>query len=205
MVAARLSRARVHIVNIVTLPDGTRWMVDVGFGGDGASKPIPLTAGHVTRNIGTQDIRLVRDFIPGQTEQTPERKLWIYQYRNSSDKPWNSFYAFSDLVEFLPADYHIMNWYTGSHPESFQTFTALVVMFLRRPNEEVPGDEEIYGKRMLVNGTVKENLGGKTKVVQECFTEAERIEALKTWFGIRLSSEEVESIRGWHTELLPKN
>lgn len=93
-------------------------MVDVGFGGDGASKPIPLVEGRITRNIGTQDIRLARDFIPTQTERTPERKLWIYQYRNSPDKPWNSFYAFSDQVEFLPADYHIMNWYTGSHPES---------------------------------------------------------------------------------------
>jgi hypothetical protein len=51
---------------------------------------------------------------------------------------------------------------------------------------------------------VKENLGGKTKVVQECQTEAERVEALKTWFGIRLSEEEINSIRGWHTELKPK-
>jgi arylamine N-acetyltransferase len=101
-------------------------MVDVGFGGDGASKPIPLAEGHVTRNIGTQDIRLARDFIPSQTERTPERKLWIYQYRNDPDKPWNSFYAFSDQVEFLPADYHIMNWYTGSNPESVSTYARKV-------------------------------------------------------------------------------
>jgi arylamine N-acetyltransferase len=195
----------VHIVNIVTLGDGTRWMVDVGFGGDGASKPIPMIEGHVTRNIGTQDLRLVRDFIPSQTERTPERKLWIYQYRNSIEKPWNSFYAFSDLVEFLPADYHIMNWYTGSCPESFQTFTALVVMFLRRPNDDAPGEEEVYGKRMLIDGVIKENLGGKTNVVQECNTEAERVEALKAWFGIELIDEEINSIRGWHTELKLKN
>lgn len=102
--------SRVHIVNIVTLSDGTRWMVDVGFGGDGASKPVPLIEGPITKNIGTQDIRLVQDFIPSQTERTPERKLWIYQYQNSPEKPWNSFYAFSDKIEFLPADYHIMNW-----------------------------------------------------------------------------------------------
>ena len=91
--------------------------------------------------------------------------------------------------------------YTGSSPESFQTQIALIVKFLRRPNENVPGEEEIYGKRMLLHSVVKENLGGKTKVVQECRTEAERIEALKTWFEIYLSDEEVESIRGWHTEL----
>jgi arylamine N-acetyltransferase len=194
---------RVHIVNIVTLLDGSRWMVDVGFGGDGASKPIPLIEGHVTRNIGTQDIRLVRDFIPSQTERTPERKLWIYQYRNSTQQPWNSFYAFSDMVEFLPADYHIMNWYTGSHPESFQTFTVLIVKFLRRPREDDPRRQEIYGKRMLVNGTIKENLGGKTKIVHECHSEPERMEALKAWFDIELTEEERCSIDGWKTSLGP--
>lgn len=176
-------------------------MVDVGFGGDGATKPIPLIEGHVTRNMGTQDIRLIQDFIPGQTERTPERRLWIYQYRNGADQDWNSFYAFSEWVEFMPADFHIMNWYTGSHPESFQTFTALIVKFLRRPNELAPGGEEIFGKRTLVNGTVKENLGGRTKIVQECKTEEERVAALKTWFEIELTEEERTGIRGWVTEL----
>ena len=176
-------------------------MVDVGFGGDGATKPVPLIEGHVTRNIGTQDIRLIQDFIPGQTVRSPERKLWIYQYRNSTTQPWNSFYAFSEFVEFLPADFHVMNWYTGSCPESFQTFTVLTVKFLRRPNQDVPGDEEIYGKRMLVNGTVKENLGGRTKIVRECLSEMERIEALKTWFGIRLTDEETKGIQGRVAEL----
>ena len=58
---------------------------------------------------------------------------------------------------------------------------------------------------MLVKGVVKENLGGKTNVVQECNTEAERVEALKAWFGIELTDEETTSIRGWHTELKLKN
>ena len=176
-------------------------MVDVGFGGDGATKPIPLIDGWSTHNIGTQEIRLVKDFIPGQTVQTPERKLWVYQYRNSPERPWNSFYAFSELVEFLPPDFDIMNWYTGSNPESFQTFTALVVKFLRRPDPERPGEDRIYGKRMLVNGTIKENFSGKTEVVQECRTEQERVEALKKWFGIELTPEQQSSIKGYVTEL----
>ena len=190
-------------MNIVTLQDGTRWMVDVGFGGDGATRPTPLIDGHVTCNIGTQDIRLTRDFIPSQTERTSERKLWIYQYRNSPEKPWNSFYAFSDQVEFVPADFNVMNWYTGSAPESFRTFTVLIVKFLRRLKEDGSEEEEVYGKRMLVNGVVKENLGGKTTVVQECRTEGERSQALKEWFGMELMAEEGEGINGWGTELKP--
>lgn len=191
-------------MNIVTFPDNTRWMVDAGFGGDGASKPLLLVEGHVTSNIGTQDVSLVRDFIPAQTNRSSDdRKLWIYQYRNAEDKPWNSFFAFSDAVEFLPADFHVMNTYTGGHPESFQTFTVLVVKFLRqiKGGEIENGAEEIYGKRMLVNGIVKENLGGKTKVAQVCETEPERVAALRRWFGIELTAEEREGIKGWRTEL----
>lgn len=122
-------------------------MVDVGFGGDGATRPLPLEEGHAIRNIGAQDIRLVRDFIPGQVERTPERKLWIYQYRNSPSKAWNSFYAFSDAVEFLPADYEIMNCYTGSSSDSFQTFTVLVVKFLRRLKQGVSAQSSLNSAR----------------------------------------------------------
>ena len=151
-------------MNIVTLEDGSKWMIDVAFGGDGATKPIPLVSGHVTRNIGTQDRRLIRDHISQQVDKGADKKLWIYQYRNGPEKGWNRFYAFPE-IEVLPEDFAVMNWSTGSNPLSFQTFTMLVVLFLRRGKEDGSGEEEVYGKRMLVNGIVKENLGGKTKVV----------------------------------------
>lgn len=144
----------------------------------------------------------MRDFIPGQTiRSSDDRKLWIYQYRNSPEKAWNSFYAFSDAVEFLPADFHVMNSYTGSNPESFQMFTALIVRFLRGRKEDGSGEQEVYGKRMLVDGVVKENVAGKTKVVKICESEEERVQALREWFGMELTEEEREGIRGWRTEL----
>ena len=176
-------------------------MVDVSFGGDGATKPLPLNENQITRNIGTQDLRLARDFLPGQTELSEERKLWIYQYRNSPTAAWNSFFAFSDLVEFLPADFHVMNSFTGSDPESFQTFTVLVVKFLRRPKEDGSGEDEVFGKRTLVDGLVKENLSGKTIVARQCADEEERITALSELFEIELTEQERESIKGWRTEL----
>lgn len=175
-------------------------MVDVGFGGDGATAPIPLVEGYVTCNMGSQDVRLVRDHIPQQVARSSETKLWIYQYRNRPDLPWNSFYAFAEF-EFLPPDFEIMNWYTGSNPESAQTFTVLVVSFLKRANADAPGGQEVYGKRMLVDGTVKENLGGRTHVVQQCNTEYERTEALRTIFGITLTEAERSSIVGTTTDL----
>ncbi|WPH04104.1 arylamine N-acetyltransferase 4 [Acrodontium crateriforme] len=190
----------VHLVNIVTLDDGTRWMVDIGFGGDGATKPMPMITGHVLPNIGTQEIRLIHDHIDEQSVRTDESRLWIYQYRNGLELEWNSFYAFPD-IEFLHNDFRVVNWFTSANPISPQLADVLVVKFLRRKNTDAPSDEEIYGKRMLVNGTIKENLGGKTKVLFECKTEAERIQALHEYFGITLTDEQRTSIRGWKTAL----
>ncbi|CAJ2512761.1 Uu.00g008800.m01.CDS01 [Anthostomella pinea] len=187
----------IHIISIVTL-DGKKYHVDVGFGGDGATMPMPLVDGLVHRNIGTQEIRLIRDWIPTQTHRTEEHKLWIYQYRNGADKDWNSFYAFPEL-EFMPLDWEVVNWWTGSSPKSWQTSTVLAIKFLRRAGED--GGETIYGKRMLVNGVVKENLGGKTSVVLECKTEEERVLALEKYFDIHLSDDEKDGIKGYKTAL----
>ncbi|KAI0483103.1 cysteine proteinase [Xylariaceae sp. FL0804] len=250
-----------HIVNIVTLPDeedqedgdedgeggrtGTggsttgsrkkkkkKYHVDVGFGGDGATLPMPLEEGTVHQNLGAQQIRLVRDWIPTQThrggdgddDEKSKSKLWIYQYRNGGeeDRPWNSFYAFAPELEFMPADWEVVNWYISTHPASFQTYTVLAIKFLRRPaavsseeEEEEKGkngdgdgargeeekEEKIYGKRMLVNGLVKENLGGRTAVIAECKTDEERVAALEKYFDIRLTQEERDGIKGWKTAL----
>ncbi|KAF7554112.1 hypothetical protein G7046_g6910 [Stylonectria norvegica] len=192
----------VHIVNVVTLPDNTRWVIDVSFGGDGPTRPMALVEGAVWRNMGTQDARLIRDFIPGQTELTPGRRLWLYQCRNGPELPWTSFYSFSDAVEWLPEDFEVLNAYTGGSPRSFQLSTVLVVKFLRRACAGALGGEEVYGKRMLVGGVVKENPGGKTVVVQQCRTEGERVEALGKWFGIGLTEDEREAIKGHKTELI---
>ncbi|PVH97916.1 arylamine N-acetyltransferase 4 [Periconia macrospinosa] len=191
-----------HIVNIVMLPNGDRYMVDVGFGGDGPTKPVPMISGLAIPNLGLQEIRLLHDYMQEATNRSEQAKVWIYQYRNGQDKPWNSFYAFPEL-EFFEDDFAIMNWYTGSSPESFQLSRMLIVKFLRRlkVGEGEDGEEEIYGKRMLINGTIKENLGGKTQVVQECKTEAERVDALEKWFSITLLEEEKSAIRGHCTEL----
>lgn len=140
--------------------------------------------------------------MPGQTELTPGRRLWIYQCRNGPDLPWTSFYAFSDAVEWLPQDFEVLNCFTGSSPKSFQTYTVLVVKFLRRASLGKMTGEEVYGKRMLVGGLVKENLGGKTTVVKECRSEEERVEALREWFGIELTEEERGAIKGYQTELI---
>lgn len=90
---------RGHIVLTVTFSDSSRWVSDVCFGGDGPAQPMQLVECSTIRNMGTQDARLIRDFIPGQVSRASEHKMWQCQCRNSEDRPWTAFYSFSDRVE----------------------------------------------------------------------------------------------------------
>ena len=57
-------------------------------------------------------------------------------------------------------------------------------------------DGRVYGKIMLVDGEVKINTNGKTRVVKVCKTKDERDGALKQYLGITLQEEERKGIRG---------
>lgn len=187
-----------HIVIIIELQTGhalsEKYVCDAAFGGDGPLFPMPLKEGVVTRNLGTQEIRFAYERIPKATSQ----KFWVYQYRNGPDKPWNSFYAFHD-VECLETDFNAVNYYTSQAP-TFQKTTVIIVKFILGPDDATE-DNKITGKLMLVNGTVKRNMGGKTEVVEVCKTESERVEAFKKWFGIDLTEDEVNGIKDTVTEL----
>lgn len=91
---------RAHIVNIVRLSSSVQYRLDVAFGGDGPTSPLLLISGQVTKNLGSQELRLIYDNILKQTRK--EQKVWIYHYRNAADKLWNSYYSFAEL-EFCSA------------------------------------------------------------------------------------------------------
>ncbi|TVY40342.1 Arylamine N-acetyltransferase [Lachnellula subtilissima] len=155
----------VHIVNIITLPSGSKYHCDVGFGGDGATKPLPLISGHVTRNLGSQEIRLVHEALPHSSQQDQLHLFevgkevefeieieWIYQYRNSPTLPWNAFYAFPEL-EFSAPDFEIMSYFTSTSTSvvNFQTRTVLIVRFLlgrvsSEPNDKNGEADELNGQ-----------------------------------------------------------
>ena len=116
----------------------------------------------------------------------------------------------------MRADFEIMNYYTNMSPDSFQRTQMLVVKFLRREEgggedgeaeREVNGEDGarrgdlVYGKVLLIDDVVKQNLGGRTQLVQVCKSEAERIRALEMYFGIVLTQEQREGIKGYVTEI----
>ena len=194
----------VHAVNIVTFATGQQYVCDSAFGGDGPTRPLPLISGQITPNLGSQEVRLVYSPIPQiRARPSGHQKFWIYQYRNSEAAEWNSFYCFTE-AEFMTQDFDVMNFFT-SEGNTFQRTTVLIVKFLRDTSEGKKGedveDSKIVGKLMLVNGTVKRNLGGKTEIVQVCKNEDERVQALKQWFGITVTDDERQGIKGLVTEL----
>ena len=183
-------------------------MVDVGFGGDGATGPRPLVHAEISRNIGSQEMRLMHEYMDAQTVRDDEKqKMWVYQYRNSPEMAWTAFYAFTE-TEFLDQDLRVMNHFTAL--TSFQPVTVLAVKFLRRVEQDDAGKavtdkdgkvERIHGKVMLVQGVFKINDGGKTRVVEDCKNEDDRIKALEKWFGLRLTEQQRNGMRGYCTEL----
>ncbi|KAM0250033.1 hypothetical protein ACHAQJ_008802 [Trichoderma viride] len=196
-----------HINNIIHLPDGTKFSADVAFGGDGPTLPLPMNdEAAIHHNLGSQSVRLIHDFLPKQRLLEP--KVWIYQYRNGTDKEWNSFYSFLE-VEFFQEDFEVQNWWASA--KTLHRWTVLAVRFLREgepikyPHVDWEGGGEleinIVGKVMLVNNLVKVNMGSKTKIVYQFDSEEQRLGALWEYFGLRLAEEEARSIYGWDMAL----
>ncbi|KAJ5242305.1 arylamine N-acetyltransferase 1 [Penicillium citrinum] len=180
-----------HSVNIITI-DGIKYLSDVGYGGDGPGMPMPLIKqSTIIHNIGTQEIRLLHGSMPGLVEGHED--LWTFQFRNSVEKPWRCGYGFYEL-EFFQRDFEISSFYCSQNPACFLTFNLLVMRFLR-------DEGKVYGKVILEQNKLKENLGGKSVLVQTCQTEAERQKVLSDRFGIVLTAEERSGIVGRSTAL----
>lgn len=191
------------MVNIVLLEDGSIWSCDVGFGGDGPTSPLRLSSvpgqePEVIRNLGAQEVRLRRGVFP-DTVREEANQVWFYEYRNRRDAEWNTYYAFGE-TEASQWDLECANWWVASHPESFQRKQILVVKFLR-DEKNCTQETSVVGKMMLADGVLKRNMGGKTEVIKVCQTEASRLEVLREVFGIFLTGEERQGIRGFETEL----
>jgi len=183
-----------HMVNIVTV-DGKRYMVDVGFGSNGPTHPLPLVDGEVSVGIAPEELRLLWTSIAQNTD--PTQKLWVFQHRNDSQSPWQDAYCFTDL-EFLPVDYEVMNFRISQSRTSWFTYMIVCVKTVLEVLDE---EQEVVGTVMLVGNEVKRRVKGKTELLVTCKTEEERVQALEKWFDIHLTYEERKGIMGMVTEL----
>ncbi|EHY53767.1 hypothetical protein ABEF92_006511 [Exophiala dermatitidis] len=189
-----------HEAILVTI-DGQKYLVDVGFGSQSAIHPIPLIKGDsqnppkVYNSVPGAEVRLVYRPIASNTDSSPS--LWVLETRNKTHPEWQGAYCFSE-VEWLPADFEIINYRTSQDPRSW--FTHRLVMVRTLIDEETR--TKPVGTLILSGNVIERRLGeAKKEVVLEARTERERIIGLRTWFGIVLQPEEERGIVGMASEI----
>ena len=182
-----------HMINIVTV-EGRKYLVDVGFGGNGPTEPVELEDGREVRWGVTDDsVRVVYTMLKQFTGL--DSRVWVLQHKRGGAKDWDDIYAFTEM-EFLPEDFEVMNYRTTKDPRSWFNQKVVCVKTV------LDGDEDdVAGVIMLTDGKVKRRIRGENHHLEDCKTEPERVEALKKYFGIVLSNEEKMGITGLMTEL----
>jgi N-hydroxyarylamine O-acetyltransferase len=105
---------RTHMALRVAL-DGRDWLVDVGFGADGPTGPVPLHGAGTRTTAGTYRV-------------AQEKTLTVLQRRRQG--LWADLYAFNPEPA-LPVDYEVANWYTSTHPRS--RFVTTLTVQISRP------------------------------------------------------------------------
>ncbi|RAK89368.1 cysteine proteinase [Aspergillus costaricaensis CBS 115574] len=184
-----------HMLNLVRLDD--EWyVVDVGMP-KGPNLPYPLRDGFQTTSIAPRLIRVQLRPIPEsyarQTASSTEPpRIWCFDvcYNPADDakKEWLPVYCFTE-TEFLPQDYEVMSWFTSTNSESWFTRYVTCTKMLMDEDKGV-----IVGNVTLFQDTVRETIGANTKVIKECKTEDERLQALAEIFDVHLTNEEKKGI-----------
>lgn len=182
------------MANIVTLADGEKYMVDVGFGMNAPTQPHPLESGVVLPGVESQEMRLLWEAIAPATD--PNQHLWILQWRDIGSEQWSTNYCFTE-TEFLPTDYDIINYFTYLSPKSWFTQVIVLAKFTQLEDQG-----PLVGSLVMLNGEVKRRIGARDEgTIEICSSEIERLAALRGYFEIELSEKEKEGIRGTKCEL----
>lgn len=184
------------MVNLVTI-EGKKYLVDVGFGAQEATQPVPLEDGHEVTTIAPTRGRLELKHIGKQvTKDDPAQRLWVWMSRKGAE--WEDMYSFSE-AEFFAEDFEALNYFVMTRPQSFFLQTVLAYRPLL---DEATG--ELVGERILHGDVVKERASGQDRVLEVLETEEDRVTALEKYFDIRLMEKERRGIKGLMTELKGK-
>ncbi|EME84782.1 uncharacterized protein MYCFIDRAFT_41649 [Pseudocercospora fijiensis CIRAD86] len=187
-----------HLLNIVTLSDGRRYMVDVGFGAGSCTRPLPLEEGTVHLNMRrSQQIRLRYDIL--EASENLESKFWIWEKRISEEDSWVAMTCFPENVEFLPQDFEMMNLFCSTSPMTFFTHIVLAVKFILSED-----GEEVVGEDLIIGGRYQRRIDGVKVEVKELKSEQERIRVLGEKLGIRLDEHQQNGILGMVSMLSKK-
>lgn len=180
------------MVNLVAI-DGKRYLVDVGFGSFGPTHPLPLEDGHEFVGVAPTRGRLQYRNLEQHTD--PNQRVWLYSVQDVDGAPWRDMYHFGEM-EFMPGDFEVMNLTTMSAPRSFFVQSVMCMWTLFDEKKETP-----TGLLILHRGYVKRRIGAESEFIEKFEDEEQRVKALEKYFGIVLTPEERNGIRGLASEL----
>ncbi|EJT79891.1 N-acetyltransferase [Gaeumannomyces tritici R3-111a-1] len=222
-----------HHLNLVSI-NGIRYMVDVGFGKGGSFSPVPLDRAAAEREGGLEfepvlGTRGRLEYKRLELHSDPTQRVWVYSTLNSpwstlaedneeqagEGPTWRPRYCFGEL-EYLPADYEVMNYYAMTNLSSYFVTAVLAVRtILQEEEEDSCGDADAVGDasaggstRPRAKGTivlhkdeVKQTIRGKPKLLERLTSEEQRVQALEKYFGLVVSPEQAACIKGRESEI----
>jgi N-hydroxyarylamine O-acetyltransferase len=146
---------RTHMLLLVRL-DGSQWLCDVGFGGEGLLHPVPIDGEAHGQFLNTYRV----------AEEGGLRVLQSFHHG-----AWEDLYAFEPEPR-LPIDFELANHYTSTHPES---------RFMKTLTAQLPGPEV---RRILRNRAYAELRGDQVEGRE--WRPEEVISNLREAFGIEV-------------------
>jgi arylamine N-acetyltransferase len=182
------------MVNIVSI-GSKRYLVDVGFGSNGPTHPIPLEDGHEFLNIAPARGRLQYRKLDEHTDAS--QRVWVYSAQENEQAPWKDMYSFVE-IEFFPGDFEVMNLRTMTAPQSFFVQSVMCMWTLLDEKKD-----NAVGSLILHRDYIKRRMGAESEILERFETEGQRVRALEKYFSIRLSPEEQRGIQGLASELRP--
>ncbi|OJI95846.1 hypothetical protein ASPVEDRAFT_120215 [Aspergillus versicolor CBS 583.65] len=184
--------SRSHMIVIVTIA-GQKYLVDVGYGRNNPTSPLPLQENVPTTSIPPEEVSLIKAPLSEFVDQT--QKVWIYQARSSSESKWIPQYSFTE-TEFLLEDFAMMSYFTSTNPE--MPFTQKLAFRRMIVDEQTL---EVIGIYILAGTEVKRVLRGETEVIKRFTTEEDRVHALAEYFDMHFERHEIEGIRGLPSQI----
>ncbi|EEQ84892.1 hypothetical protein RJZ56_001282 [Blastomyces dermatitidis] len=181
-----------HMILVVAI-DGKKYMVDVGFGPNGPTRPLLLEEDKPATTFAPAQMRVVKSNISANVDRS--QRLWMYQTRPDLESDWRDAYCFYN-IEFLPQDYEILNFWTSQHPTSTFKQKFICTKFLLSEAED-----DIIGTLALTGVDVKQNINGNVEKIAILNSEADRVSALEKWFNVHLHPMEVRGIKGSVVEI----
>ena len=160
---------RTHMLLLVE-GEGSRWLADVGFGGEGLLLPVPFGNGEEARHYAWT-YRVIEEAGAG---------TWVLQSRRND--AWLDLYAFT-LEPQQSIDYEIANHYMSTHPDS---------RFVQTLTVQLPGPQ----RRMILRNRDLIEDRGDAVLERRIESDEEFVSALQEYFGLDMPEEDCIAIAG---------